>query len=295
MRQRRNSLLAAACLAPSAILLAGVVFYPILQTIYSSLCTVNLKGQPEAFGTLQNFRDLWDNEVFRGDIIPQTLLWTVVVVLVTLLISMFVALALNEHLPGRRILRSIVLLPWATSVVITAAIFTWLLHPTQGPINAMLQTWGIMDVPPAWLARPGLAFASLMAVGVWVSIPFTSTVLLAGLQAIPDELHEAAMIDGAGVWQRFRMVTLPLLRPVLLVAVVLNVIYVFNSFPIIWTLTEGGPANQTHIIVTYLYKMAIHDREFGQGYAMAILTFLFLLIFAVAYTMLYGREEVEKM
>ncbi len=103
------------------------------------------------------------------------------------------------------------------------------------------------------------------------------------------------MIDGAGVWQRFRMVTLPLLRPVLLVAVVLNVIYVFNSFPIIWTLTEGGPANQTHIIVTYLYKMAIHDREFGQGYAMAILTFLFLLIFAVAYTMLYGREEVEKM
>ena len=81
----------------------------------------------------------------------------------------------------------------------------------------------------------------------------------------------------------------------LLVAVVLNVIYVFNSFPIIWTLTEGGPANQTHIIVTYLYKMAIHDREFGQGYAMAILTFLFLLIFAVAYTMLYGREEVEKM
>ncbi|MCD6360845.1 MAG: sugar ABC transporter permease, partial [Armatimonadetes bacterium] len=162
-------------------------------------------------------------------------------------------------------------------------------------INGLLRAWGISDTPPAWLARPDLAFISVIAVGIWVSIPFTSTVLLAGLQSIPDDLYEAALIDGAGVWQRFRHVTLPLLKPVLTVAVVLNVIYVFNSFPIIWVLTEGDPANQTHIIITYLYKIAIREREFGQGYAMALLTFAFLMGFAVIYTWLFGREEVDRL
>jgi len=295
MRRTRDKLLAVACLAPSAVLLIGVIFYPILQTFWASFCNVDRKGIPVSFGTLQNFRDLWASRVFTGDIIPQTLIWTAVVVGGTMVISMFVALALNEQLPGRRLMRAIVLLPWATSLVITAAIFKWMLSPTQGPINGLLRGWGIADSPPAWLARPELAFASVIAVGIWVSIPFTATVLLAGLQAIPDELHEAAVIDGAGAWQRFRCVTLPLLKPVLTVAVVLNVIYVFNSFPIIWILTEGGPANQTHIIVTYLYKVAIWEREYGQGYAMALLTFAFLTAFAIGYTLVFGREEVDRM
>jgi multiple sugar transport system permease protein len=294
MKRTHVNLLAVLCLAPSGLLVTGVIFYPILQTLWASLCEVDKKGHPGAFGTLANFRALATSKVFVEDIIPQSLVWTGVVVGGTLLISMFVALALNERLPARRLLRAIVLLPWATSLVITAAIYKWLLHPTQGPINGLLHSWGLMDTPPAWLARPELAFASVIAVGIWVSIPFTSTVLLAGLQAIPDELYEAALIDGASGWQRFRLVTLPLLRPVMLVAVLINVIHVFNSFPLIWTLTEGGPANQTHIIVTYLYRTAIWQREYGQGYAMAVITFLFLLAFSVAYTRLFAREEVPE-
>lgn len=294
MKRRRDALTAAVFLAPTAILLASVIFYPILQTFYASVCEVDRKGNPGAFGTLRNFRDLFHSDVFMHEIVPQTLLWTVVIVGATMVISIFVALALNEQLPGRRLLRAIVLLPWATSLVITAAIFTWMLHPLQGPINGLLRAWGVAS-PPAWLARPDLAFASVMAVGVWVSIPFTATVLLAGLQAIPDDLYEAALIDGASGWRRFRHITLPLLRPVLLVAVVLNVIYVFNSFPIIWVMTEGGPANQTHIIVTWMYKIAIREREFGQGYAMAVITFVFLLAFAVVYSWLFGREEVDRL
>jgi multiple sugar transport system permease protein len=293
--RRRDGLVAAAYLAPAALLLTAVIFYPILRTFYASVCEVDRKGIPGRFGTLENFRDLFASEVFVREIIPQTLLWTLVVVGGTLIISMFVALALNERLPGRRLWRAIVLLPWATSLVITAAIFTWLLHPTMGPINGLLRAWGLMEMPPAWLARPELAFASVMAVGVWVSIPFTSMVLLAGLQSIPDELHEAALIDGANAWQRFTAVTLPMLKPVLLVAVVLNVIYVFNSFPIIWVLTEGGPANQTHIIVTWLYRTAILEREYGQGYAMAVITFVVLMVFAAVYIRLFGREEVDRL
>lgn len=295
MRRRHDTLVAAAFLAPAALLLMGVIFYPIVQTFYAAVCRVDRKGNPVAFGTLENFRALAASDVFTREIVPQTVVWTVAVVGGTMLISLFVALALNERLPGRRLLRAIVLLPWATSLVITAAIFTWMLHPTQGPVNGLLRAWGIADAPPAWLARPELAFACVIVVGIWVSIPFTSTVLLAGLQSIPDELHEAALIDGASAWQRLRAITLPLLRPVLLVAVVLNVIYVFNSFPLIWVMTEGGPANQTHIIVTWMYRIAIREREFGQGYAMAVITFAFLLIFAVVYSWLFGREEVDRL
>lgn len=293
MSRTRDRLLAVACLAPSALLLLGVIFSPILQTLWAAFCEVDLKGIPHTFGTLQNFREIFASRVFTHEILPQTLVWTVAVVGGTLLVSMFVALALNEQIIGRRIMRAIVLLPWATALVITAAIYKWMLHPTQGPINGLFRAWGLSDSPPAWLARPDLAFVSVIAVGIWVSIPFTATVLLAGLQSIPDDLYEAAVMDGANAWQRFVHVTLPMLKPVLTVAVVLNVIYVFNSFPIIWVLTEGDPANQTHIIITYLYKVAIREREFGQGYAMAVLTFAVLTAFAVIYMRLAGREEVE--
>ena len=247
-----------------------------------------------AFGTLANFRAVLGSSVFRHQIIPQTLIWTAAVVIVTIVVSLFVAVVLNERLAGRRLMRALIMLPWATSLVISAAVWEFILHPTQGPLNGILTALHIVSGSgPAWLARPGLAFVCVIIVGIWVSIPFTSIVLLAGLQSIPDSIYEAALIDGAGGWRRFRTMTLPLLRPVLLVAVLLNVIYVFNSFPIIWTLTQGGPANGTHIIVTYMYQTAISQRDYGQGYAMAVLTFLFLLVFSLIYTRFHAKEALS--
>lgn len=294
-QSRRTTLLAYLALAPSALLAAGVIFYPILRTFYAAFCQVDRKGNPQVFGTLDNFRAVLSNEIFRHQVMPHTLLWTVAVVSGTIAISLFIAVALNERLPGRRLMRAIVMLPWATSLVISAAVWKWILHPTQGPLNRLLETWGLLQYGQgtAWLARPGTAMVAVIAVGIWVSIPFTSVVLLAGLQSIGDDVYEAGLIDGASGWRRFRHITIPLLRPVLLVAILLNVIYVFNSFPIIWTLTEGGPANQTHIIVTYLYQMAISQREYGQGYAMAVLTFLVLLGFSLIYTRLHSKEGLQ--
>jgi multiple sugar transport system permease protein len=295
MKRSRTTLIAYLCIAPSALLAAGVIFYPILRTFYASFCEVDRQGNPHAFGTLDNFRALLSSEVFRNQVVPHTVLWTVAVVGVTIAMSLFIAVALNERLPGQRLMRAIVMLPWATSLVISAAVWKWILHPSQGPLNRLLEDWGVIAYgqSPAWLARPGLAMAAAIAVGIWVSIPFTSVVLLAGLQSIGDDVYEAGMIDGATGWRRFLHITIPLLRPVLLVAVLLNVIYVSNSFPIIWTLTEGGPANQTHIIVTYLYQTAISQREYGQGYAMAVLTFLALLSFSLIYTRLHSREGLQ--
>lgn len=295
MKPQRNALLAYLCLLPAGVLVCTVVFYPILRTLYASFCDVDKLGNPGRFGTLANYRWLLDDEVFVKLVVPHTLIWTFAVVSLTIVISIGVALVLNENLPGRRLMRALVLLPWATSLVISAAVWKWVLHPSQGPLNGLLLNLGLINLgaEPAWLAYPKTALCMIILVGIWVSIPFTSVVVLAGLQSITDDLYEAATIDGAGLWQRFRSITLPLLRPVLLVAVLLNTIYVFNSFPIIWTLTQGGPANETHIIVTYLYKTALWNRDYGPGYAMAVLTFIFLLAFSVLYTRVYAKEGLE--
>ena len=157
-------------------------------------------------------------------------------------------------------------------------------------LNAVLGLVGIE--PIGWLVDPEYVMIAFVIMSLW-GVGSSMIVYLSGLQSIPNDLYEAALIDGAGGWHRFRRITLPLLRPVLLVAVLLNVIYVFNSFPIIWVLTEGGPANQTHIIVTYLYQRAITQRVFGPGYAMAVLTFAVLLLFSVLYTRFYAREGIE--
>lgn len=295
MSRRSDSLLAYLCLAPATVLVAAIIFYPIARTIYASFCEVDRLGNPGRFGTLSNFRWLAGDQVFLKLVAPHTLIWTFAVVGATILTSLVVALALHEKLPGQRLMRAVVLLPWATSLVISAAIWKWILHPTQGPLNGLLLNLGLIQLgsEPAWLAYPRTALVMVILVGIWVSIPFTSVVLLAGLQSITDDLYEAAVIDGAGPWGRFRRITLPLLRPVLLVAVLLNTIYVFNSFPIIWTLTQGGPANETHIIVTYLYKTAIWNRDYGPGYAMAVLTFAFLLAFSLLYTRVYAKQGLE--
>ncbi len=295
MKPKHNTLLAYLCLAPAAALVGAIIIYPIVRTLYASFCEVDKLGNPGRFGTLSNYRWLADDKVFTESVVPQTLIWTFSVVIVTILVSIITALILHEKLPGRRLMRAIVMLPWATSLVISAAIWRWILHPSQGPLNGILLNLGLINLgaEPAWLAYPKTALAMVVLVGIWVSIPFTTVVVLAGLQSITEDLYEAALIDGAGWWQRLRKITLPLLRPVLLVAVLLNTIYVFNSFPIIWTLTQGGPANATHIIVTYLYRTAIWQRHYGPGYAMAVLTFLFLLAFSLIYTRVYAKQGLE--
>ena len=144
-----------------------------------------------------------------------------------------------------------------------------------------------------WLAQGSTAFPMQILIGILVSIPFTTTIFLGGLSSVPDELYDAAAVEGAGRWQQFRHITLPLLRPFINIALVLNVIYVFNSFPIIWVTTQGGPANSTDILVTYLYKLAFRLGKFGEAAAVSIIMFALLLVFAVIYVRLAMREEEQ--
>ena len=151
---------------------------------------------------------------------------------------------------------------------------------------------GIIDQPIIWLGSETTAWMAIVTVGILVSVPFTAFSLLAGLQSVPDQLYEAAVVDGAGFWATFFHVTLPLMRPVLVVTTLLNVIYVFNSFPIPWVLTQGAPAYHTDILVTYLYKRAFTEGQFGPAAAMAMLTFLLLLIFSLLFSH-FTRERTS--
>lgn len=277
-------------LLPAVALLLIFIAYPIVQTLWLSLFKVNEFGQTEGFQGLDNYFNLLTSSRFQGAFL-NTIIWTVSAVSLTLVISLFLAVVLNTKFPGRTIARAIVLLPWAASLPISTIVWNWIVNPDRGSLNHLLQTLGILNGRFDWLGQVFTAFVIMIWVAIWVSIPFTTVTLLAGLTNIPTDLYEAAAIDGAKPWNSFRFVTLPLLRPVIAVVVVINVIYVFNSFPIVWIMTEGGPAYKTDLLVTYLYKVGFRSQQMGQADAVSVIIFLLLLIFSCIYTALTWKKE----
>ena len=203
---------------------------------------------------------------------------------VTILISLGLAALLNAAFPGRRLVRWALIVPWAASVVMTATIWRWMLDAFYGIVNRILFDLGLIANPVNdWLGTPSSAFIWLIAVAIFVSLPFTTYVLLAGLQSIPTDIYEAARVDGATGMRTYRYITLPLLRPALLVAAIINMINVFNSFPIIWAMTGGGPGFQTDTTTTFMYKLAFRFQDIGQSAALAIVNLAVILVFVLLY------------
>jgi ABC-type sugar transport system permease subunit len=279
-------------LAPSLLLIGGVVVYPVFEMVRTSLHDVNISGLTKEGVGLRNFRWVFEEEGF-GQVLRNTALWVVLVVGFTVLISLALAQLLNERFPGRRAVRWALIVPWAASLVMTAAIWKWMLNYYYGVINGALQWVGLIDKPRDWLGDSSTSFYAMVLVGVIVSLPFTTYVILAGLQGIPRELYEAARVDGAGAWKTYRAIVLPLLRPALLVAVVLNVIYVFNSFPIIWIMTQGGPGRDTDTTVTMVYKLAFRDHAIDEAAALSVLNVAALVLVVVVYVLIVGRRSRE--
>jgi multiple sugar transport system permease protein len=184
-------------------------------------------------------------------------------------------------------------LPWATGLVIVSLLWRWMAHPDFGAIGNLMTTLGITDARVEWLANPDLSFPLMVWVGIWASIPFTTLVLSSGIQAIDTDLYEAAALDGAGSWHSFLDITLPQLRPVLAVSILLNVIFVFNSFPIIWVMTEGGPAGATDTLITLLYRKGFRLYDMGGAAAISVIVFFILLGFAVLHTKTMWRNVLK--
>jgi len=277
-------------LAPSLALIAGVVVYPVVEMVRTSLSDINISGLSTGGVGLRNFGWVLEQDGL-GLVLRNTAVWVVLVVGLTVLASLALAQLLNERFPGRRVVRWALIVPWAASLVMTAAVWKWMLNYYYGIVNGALGWLGIIDEPRDWLGDPSTSFYAMVLVGVIVSVPFTTYVILAGLQGIPRELYEAARVDGAGAWRTYRAIVLPLLRPALLVGVVLNVIYVFNSFPIIWIMTQGGPGRDTDTTVTLVYKLAFKDHAIDEAAALSVFNVLALVIIVGLFVAVVGRRS----
>ncbi|PRC92566.1 carbohydrate ABC transporter permease [Solimicrobium silvestre] len=275
---------------PSFALALFIVSYPFFNIVYQSLHEVSRFGVVRDFTGLTNFVTIFSDPVFI-ETLYRTLIWTLCVVGGTILVAVPTALILSQDFYGRGIARAISMLPWSISLTMTAIIWRWAFNTEFGMVNLGLLQLGLIHEPVQWLADPSLAFPVEILVGILVSVPFTVTIFLGGLSSVPQDIYEAARIEGASSWQQFRKITMPLLRPFINIALVLNVIYVFNSFPIIWVMTQGGPDNSTHILVTYLYELAFRLGRPGEAAAVSLVMLIILFAFTGLYMHIQGREE----
>ncbi len=275
---------------PSLALTFTIIGYPFYEIIRLSVSDVSRFGLVRGYAGLANFRTVFADPIFR-DALLRTLTWTAGVVGGTIIASIPVALVLRRDFIGRGLARTLIMLPWSISLAMAAVVWLWAFNADYGMINATLQQYGVLRGSVQWMARPETAFPVEILIGIIVSIPFTSTILLGGLSSIPDEVYEAASIDGARRLQTFRHITLPLLAPFINIAIVLNVISVFNSFPIIWIMTQGGPDNSTHILVTYLYELSFRLGRPGQAAAVSLAMLAIVFSFTFVYLRLRVPEE----
>ncbi|WP_295805840.1 carbohydrate ABC transporter permease [uncultured Nitratireductor sp.] len=275
---------------PGFLLAAFIILWPLYQLGTISLNDVNRFGQLRGFNGVENYVAVFTDPDFLGAL-WRTFIWTGGIVFGTLIVSIPVAMILNEDFYGRSLARVIIMLPWAVSLTMTAIVWRWALNGESGMLNSGLQGIGLIDQNIQWLARASTAFPVQIMIGILVTIPFTTTIFLGGLSSIPDDLYEAAKLEGASRWQTFREITLPLMKPFLNISIVLNMIYVFNSFPIIWATTQGGPANSTDILVTYLYKLGFRFGKLGEASALSVMMFVLLLAFTILYVALAMRRE----
>jgi multiple sugar transport system permease protein len=275
---------------PSFALAAFIIAYPVWDLLTVATHQVNRFGQLRDFTGLINLGNVLADPLFL-DTLWRTLMWTGSVVFGTVLVSVPVALILNQDFYGRGAARVIVMLPWSVSLTMMAIVWRWALNGESGLLNLTLQDLGLIDQKVVWLASAATAFPVQILIGILVSVPFTVTIFLGGLSAIPTDIYEAASADGASTWQQFRTLTLPLMRPFINMAVVLNIIYVFNSFPIIWVLTGGGPSDSTQILVTYLYKLAFTLGKMGEAASISLIMFAILLVFTLIYLRMAMRGE----
>ena len=267
---------------PSVILMAIFIIVPIGSVFRMALSEVNKAGIIKGFAGLSNFKKVLESAKFTM-VLKNTALWTVCVVVISTVLGFILALLLNNEFKGRKIARAIVVFPWATTLVIQASVWKFIISTDYGSLNTLLKTLGIINTNINWTPTPEAYFAWEIACGIFVTIPFVCFTALSGLQSIDSSYYEAAVVDGANYWQKLFNITIPLVKPSLTVATVLNIIYVFNSFPIIWTITKGDPASRTDTLVTYLYKLAFLNSKQGEAAAVSVIGFLILLACASVY------------
>lgn len=277
--RRLRALEPLAWIGPAVVLIALVVLWPVIEMIRSSFLKISRFGVVQGDNFPDNYTKLFGEKDF-ADIMVRSVIWVVAVVALTVLISLALAQLFNQRFPGRKVARWALIAPWAASVLMTAIIFKWMLDPEVGVINQIRLKLGLIDAMGGaaadQLGDASSAMPWLVFVAVFVSVPFTTYALLAGLATIPADVYEAARMDGAGKLRTYWSITLPLLRPALTVAALINVMNVFNSFPIIWAMTHGQPgySTATSTILMFILK----GSNIGESAAMSVVNFGMVIV-----------------
>ncbi len=279
-------------LVPAVAVLAILVAYPMVQGIAYSFTNIDLYNMGShtappsyTFVGLQNYRRIFDPTIPDGkrfwDVLKQTIIWTVGNVSFHFLFGLGLAVLLNRRLPGRGVYRVLLLVPWALPSYVSAFAWRWIFNSQYGFLNLVLTRLGLELIP--WLSHPNWAMVSVIMANIWLGVPFMMVVMLGGLQSINPELYAAAAVDGASRWQQFRYISLPLLKPVMAIAILLGTIWTFNNFNIIYLITQGGPVYKTEILITYAYFEAFTHWRIGIATAYTTVSLVILLVFTYFY------------
>ncbi len=277
----RQSVFSWLMMTPPLLFLAALVGYPFCYGILLSL-----QDRPVAhagtFVGLKNFMTNFNDPIFWR-VALNTFVYTGVATLLKMVGGLALALAMNQQFPLKNVVRALLLLPFIVPTVLSTVAWMWILDPAFSVFNWLLVALGVPKPGPSWLGNPVLAMLSIIVINTWRGLPFYGITLLAGLQTVPPELYEAATIDGASGWQRFRYVTLPLLQPIILIVTLFSVIFTFADFQLVYVLTHGGPQNATQLFATYAFDIAMGAGQLGLGasVALAMLPALALLIVAL--------------
>ncbi|MFE4336959.1 carbohydrate ABC transporter permease [Streptomyces sp. NPDC056831] len=274
--------------APGLALFAAIIFYPLLSALFTGFFEQDLRLPGREFVGLDNFTYWLDGDFLT--ILEQTLIFTVGATLVPFALGFALALALNTGLKGNGFLRGLFLFPWVIPGVVVSFLWMWIFNANYGVLNGVLMETGIIDESVAWLGQPGTAMLAVIVTKTWASFPWMMVMLLAGLQTVPRELHEAASMDGAGSIRRFFAVTWPQVRGVASIVLLLEFIWNFQHFDTIYVLTGGGPAGTTETFATAVYQTAFKGFDIGRATALGGLWMLLLLLLVAVYLRITERK-----
>jgi len=279
-------------LLPSGIFLLTIMGYPILYSLFMSFQKFNLatlvSKQTEFIG-LQNYQAVFANPQFLTAL-GHSLKFTVVSIFFQFLIGLGLAILFSKAFPFSNTMRGLLLSGWQIPSVVTGTIFLWLFNVDYGLVNFLLTSLHVINEPIGWLTQADTALNSVILVNIWLGIPFNTILLTAGITGLPEDVFEAATVDGANAWQKLIYMTIPLLKSTIMAVLMLGFIYTLRAFDVIWIMTKGGPANATEVLPTFAYRLSFINFNFGQSSAVSVIILLILMVAAFFY-LKYGIQE----
>lgn len=278
---------------PAAIVMVLVVLYPLFYEIslsFRNVTLMNIKSKAYPWIGLDNYKDILTDGLFYSTLL-RTIIWTAVNVTFHVTLGVFLALLLNRKLPGKAFIRVLLILPWAVPQYIVALTWKGMFNVEYGAVNIIITKFFGASAAIPWLTDPKWSFIAAIITNIWLGVPFMMMIALGGLQSIPQELYEAADVDGATGWQKIKAITLPLLKPVMTPAIVLGIVWTFNQVNVIYIITSGAASESAQILVTQVYKKAFEYFRYGYSAAFSVIIFLILMLFSTAFIRAQKLED----